>query len=74
MRGEEIYGRANTVKMYMSHEFLKEITDDFSDKRIVGRGTFGTVYLVRSSASFYTNHSAVYVFGVHFFFKHYLSL
>jgi len=34
----------NEEPMEMSIRFLQEITDDFSQKRIVGSGSFGTVY------------------------------
>lgn len=30
----------------MPYTLLKQITDDFSDQRILGRGTFGVVYKV----------------------------
>jgi len=31
----------------VSFQFLREITDDFSENRILGEGTFGVVYKVR---------------------------
>lgn len=31
----------------LKHEFLKEITNNFSKEQILGQGAFGTVYRVR---------------------------
>jgi hypothetical protein len=31
----------------LSFQFIREITDDFSEKRILGEGAFGVVYKVR---------------------------
>ena len=31
----------------VSFQFLREITDDFSENRILGEGAFGVVYKVR---------------------------
>jgi hypothetical protein len=33
-------------QVYMPHEFLKKITDGFSNERLLGRGAFGVVYKV----------------------------
>lgn len=38
-------------QVYMPHEYLKKITDRFSNERLLGRGAFGVVYKVCLASS-----------------------
>jgi hypothetical protein len=44
---EHILQDPNSKPRPMQFEYLKRITDDFSDKRLLGEGGFGMVYKVR---------------------------
>jgi hypothetical protein len=44
---ERILQDPNSKPRAMQFEYLKRITDDFSDKRLLGEGGFGMVYKLR---------------------------
>jgi len=64
---ERILQDPNSMSRVMQLEYLKRITDNFSDERLLGEGGFGKVYKVRLNYNIFPS-SHIYVISLIFIY------
>ena len=64
---ERILQDPNSMPRVMTLEYLKRITDNFSNKRLLGEGGFGKVYKVRLNHNIFPS-SHIYVISLIFIY------
>jgi coatomer subunit beta' len=60
---EHILQDPNSMPRVMTLEYLKRITDNFSDERLLGKGGFANVYKVRLNHNIFPS-SHIYVISL----------